>query len=52
MSVLAVYSLVIAHPGPIFGRTDANIYEANVTATSDRFTENAEPEMSTTRQSV
>lgn len=52
MSVLAVYSLVIAHPGPIFGRTDANIYESNITATSDGFTENAEQEMSATRQGV
>lgn len=52
MIVLAVYSLVIAHPGPIFGRSDANTYETDVTATSDAFTEKAEPGMSTTQQSV
>ena len=52
MSVLAVYSLVIAHPGPIFGRSNANIYESNVTATSDGFTENSQPEMSATREGV
>ena len=52
MSVLAVYSLAIAHPGPIFAGSDANIYESNVTASSDGFTGNAEPEMSAMRQNV
>ncbi len=40
MSVLAVYSLVLAQPGPIFGRSDANI---NVATTSAGVTEKAEP---------
>ena len=52
MSLLAVYSLVIAQPGPIFGRSDANIYESDITATSHGFTEKAEPGMSTTQQTV
>ena len=52
MSVLAVYSLVIAHPGPILGRSDANIYESDITGTSNGFTEKEEPGMSTTQQSV
>ncbi len=40
MSVLAVYSLVLAQPGPIFGRSDAKI---NVATTSADVTEKAEP---------
>ena len=52
MIILAVYALMIAHPGPVFGRSDANIYESNITATSNGFTEKAEPEISTTQQNV
>ena len=52
MSVLAVYALVIAHPGPIFGRSDANIYESNATPLSDNLTEKAEPGVSTTQYNV
>lgn len=52
MIVLAIFSLVIAHPGPIFRHSDANIYEHDVTATSDGFTEKAEPGMSITQHSV
>lgn len=42
MSTAAVYSLVIAHPGPIFRQSGANVYESNVIAASDGFTEKAE----------
>ena len=52
MSVLAVYALVVAHPGPVFGRSDANMYESDVTAPSDGGTEKAEPGISATQQSV
>lgn len=52
MIVIAVYSLIIAHPGPIFGRSDANVYESEVIATSDGFTEKVEPGISATQQSV
>lgn len=52
MSVLAVYSLVIAHPGPVIGRSDANTYESDVASTSDGFPEKAEPVTPTTQQSV
>ena len=52
MIVIAVYSLIIAHPGPVFGRSDANVYESNVTAASDGFTEKAEPGVSATESSV
>lgn len=49
MSVLAVYSLAISHPGPIFGQSDANVYESNVRVASDSFTEKADPESLTTQ---
>ena len=52
MSVLAVYSLVIAHPGPVIGRSDANTYESDVASTSDGFPDKAEPVTPTTQQSV
>ena len=52
MVILAVYALMIAHPGPVFGQSDANIYEANVTAAGDGFGEKAEPGVSTTQQNV
>ena len=52
MIVLAVYALMIAHPGPVFGQSDANIYESNVTATGDGFTEKAEPGVSTNQHNV
>ena len=52
MIVLALYSLMIAHPGPIFAPSDANIYESNVTATSDGFTEKEEPGMAARHPSV
>ena len=52
MIVLAIFSLVIAHPGPIFAPSDANIYESNVTATSHGFTEKEEPGMTARQQSV
>lgn len=48
MSVLAVYSLVISHPGPIFGRSNANMYETNVPTASNSFTEKADLESSIT----
>ena len=47
MSVLAVYSLIIAQPGPIFGKSDAHKYESNVTAASEGITEKPEPGVST-----
>ena len=45
MIILAVYALMIAHPGPVFGPSDANIYEANVSAAAgaDGFIEKGEP---------
>ena len=52
MIVLAIYSLVIAHPGPIFAPSDANIYESNITATSNGFTEKEEPGMAARQQNV
>ena len=52
MSVLAVYSLVVAHPGPVFGRSDVNIYESNLTVASDNFAEKAEPGVSTTQHNL
>ena len=52
MIILAVYSLIIAHPGPVFGRSDANIYESNVTAASDGFTEKAEPGIPATQRNL
>lgn len=52
MIVIAVYSLIVAHPGPIFGRSDANVYESDVTATSDGFTAKAEPGVSAAESSV
>ena len=52
MIILALYSLVIAHPGPIFAPSDANIYESNVTATSNGFTEKEEPGMAAREQDV
>ena len=52
MIILAVYALMIAHPGPVFGQSDANIYESNVTAAGDGFTEKAEPGVSTTQHNV
>lgn len=52
MSVLAVYALVVAHPGPVFGRSDANMYESDVTAPSDGRTEKVEPGISATQQNV
>lgn len=45
MIILAVYALVVAHPGPVFGQSDANIYESNVTAASDGFAEKAGDEL-------
>ena len=52
MSLLAVYSLVIAQPGPIFGRSDANIYESDLAVTSDGFTGKAEPGLPTMQQTA
>ena len=52
MIILAVYALMIAHPGPVFGRSDANIYESNLTAAGNGFTEKAEPGVSTTQHNV
>ncbi len=46
MIVLAIYALIIAHPGPIFRNSGANNYESHVTATSNDFTEKAETGMS------
>lgn len=50
MSVLAVYSLVVAHPGPMYERSD--IYESDVIATSDDFREKSEPRFLGMQQSV
>ena len=52
MIILAVYALMIAHPGPVFGRSDANMYESNITTAGDGFTEKPEPEISTTQHNV
>ena len=52
MIIIAVYSLAVAHPGPGFGSSTAAIYESDVAATSDGFTEKAEPGMSITQHAV
>ena len=52
MIVLAVYSLAIAHPGPGFGRPNAEIYEPDVTPNSHGFTEKADPGTSITQHAV
>ena len=52
MIILAVYALMVAHPGPVFGRSDANMYDSNMAGASDGFTEKAEPDTSTTTQDV
>ena len=52
MIILAIYSLMIAHPGPIFAPSDANIYDSNVAATSNGFTEKEEPGTAARQQGV
>lgn len=52
MIVVAVYSLLLAHPGPIFGRSDANSYESDVTASSNTFSEKADPETTITQRNA
>ena len=47
MIVLAIYSLVIAHPGPIFDRRGADFHESDVNVTSNDFAEKVELGMST-----
>ena len=51
MIVLAVYALLIAHPGPIFGDSDAG-YGSDAMAASDGYNEKADPGMETTERSV
>ena len=52
MIILAVYALMIAHPGPVFGQSDKNVYEPNILAAGDGFAEKAEPGVESTLHNV